>query len=151
MSDFRIVWSAANGRGDWQILAGDIATGDDLETALLFSLFTDREAAPDDEIPDDSGDRRGWWGDDDSGDDTGPTGSRLWLLSRRKSPTDQTLTDAYDYAAEAIQWLIDTGVVGSFTIVTQWVKPDMLGMSITAYQPDGTALQTYNWAWPVVN
>lgn len=151
MSDFKIVWDAANARGDWEVLAGDIATGDDLETALLFSLFTDREAAPDDEIPDGSGDRRGWWGDDDAGDDTGPTGSRLWLLSRRKSPTDQTLTDAYDYAAEALQWLIDAGVVGSFVIVTQWVKPDMLGMSITPYQPDGTALQTYNWAWPVVN
>ena len=151
MSDFKIVWDAANGYGDWKMLAGDIATGDDLEGALLFSLFTDREAAPDDEIPDDSGDRRGWWGDDDSGDDTGPTGSRLWLLSRRKSPTDKTLTDAYDYAAEAIQWLIDTGVVGSFTIVTQWVRPDELGMSITPYRPDGTALQTYNWAWPVVN
>jgi len=27
----------------------------------------------------------------------------------------------------------------------------MLGIAITAYQPDGTALQTYNWAWPVVN
>lgn len=151
MSDFKIVWDPANCRGDWQILAGDIATGDDLESALLLSLFTDREAAPDDEIPDDSGDRRGWWGDDDSGDDAGPTGSRLWLLSRRKSPTDRTLTDAYDYVAGAIQWLIDTGVVGSFAIVTQWVKQDMLGMSITAYRPDGSVMQTYNWAWPVVN
>ncbi|RDU99237.1 phage GP46 family protein [Trinickia dinghuensis] len=151
MSDFKIVWDAANARGDWQVLAGDIATGDDLETALLLSLFTDREAAPDDEIPDGSGDRRGWWGDDDSGDDTGPTGSRLWLLSRRKSPTDKTLTDAYDYVVEAIQWLIDTGVVGSFMVVTQWVKPDMLGISITAYQPNDAAMQSYNWAWPVVN
>jgi phage gp46-like protein len=134
-----------------QVSGGYLETGDDLETALLLSLFTDREAAPDDIIPDGSADRRGWWGDDYSDDDTGPTGSRLWLLSRRKSPTNQTLTDAYDYAAEAIQWLIDTGIVGSFVIVTQWVKPDTLGMSITPYQPDGTALQTYNWAWPVVN
>ena len=151
MSDFKIVWDVANARGDWQMLAGDIATGDDLETALLFSLFSDREAAPDDVIPDGSNDRRGWWGDDDDGGSTGPTGSRLWLLSRRTSPTDKTLTDAYDYVVEAIQWLIDTGVVGSFAVVTQWVQPDMLGISITAYQPDGTALQTYNWAWPMVN
>ncbi|KPD17271.1 Mu-like prophage protein gp46 [Burkholderia sp. ST111] len=151
MSDFKIVWDVANARGDWLMLAGDIATGDDLETALLFSLFSDRDAAPDDVIPDGSNDRRGWWGDDDDGDSTGPTGSRLWLLSRRTSPTDKTLTDAYDYVVEAIQWLIDTGVVGSFAVATQWVRPDMLGMSITAYQPDGTALQTYNWAWPMVN
>ncbi|HEM7839793.1 phage GP46 family protein [Burkholderia multivorans] len=147
MSDIKIVWDAANARGDWALIPGDIATGDDLETALLFSLFTDREAAPDDAIPDGSTDRRGWWGDDDSNDGLGPIGSRLWLLSRRTSPTDQTLRDAYDYIVEAIQWLIDTGVVARFDVAVQWVRADMLGAVITAWPPGGGAPRTFNWAW----
>lgn len=151
MSDFKIVWDAENSRGDWALIAGDIATGDDLESALLLSLFTDREAAPDDVIPDGSNDRRGWWGDDGVDDDTGPTGSRLWLLSRRISPTDQTLRDAYDYTVEAIQWLINTNVVARFDVKTQWVKSNMLGISIVAYPPDGSAPQTFSWAWNGVN
>ncbi|PXW23415.1 phage GP46 family protein [Paraburkholderia caballeronis] len=151
MSDIRIVWDVANARGDWALLADDIATGNDLETALLLSLFTDREAATDDVIPDGSNDRRGWWGDDGNIDGLGPTGSRLWLLSRRKSPTDQTLRDAYDYIVEAIQWLIDTGVVARFDVNVQWVKPDMLGAVVVAWPPDGGAAQTFNWAWSEVN
>ncbi|MEX3691891.1 phage GP46 family protein [Paraburkholderia sp. BR14263] len=147
MSDFKIVWDAQNACGDWALIAGDIATGDDLETALLFSIFTDREAADDDIIPDGSDDRRGWWGDDGNDDGTGPTGSRLWLLSRRTSPTDETLRDAYDYVTEAIQWLVDTGAVAGFSVAVQWVRSDMLGISITAYPPGGGAPQTYNWAW----
>ncbi len=151
MSDFKIVWDVANARGDWTLIAGDIATGDDLETALLLSLFTDAEAGPDDEIPDGSSDRRGWWGDDDSNDGEGPTGSRLWLLARRKSPTDKTLTDAYDYVVEAIQWLIDTGVVARFDVAAQWVKSDMIGIVIVAHPPGGGDPMTFSWAWPGAN
>jgi phage gp46-like protein len=147
MSDFKIIWDAVNGRGDWSLLANDIATGADLETALLFSCFSDREAADDDVIPDGSTDRRGWWGDDGQNDSTGPTGSRLWLLGRRKAPTDETLRDAYDYLVEAIQWLIDTGVVARFDVVVQWTRSNMIGSSITAWPPGGGAPQTYNWAW----
>ncbi|WP_028205022.1 phage GP46 family protein [Paraburkholderia nodosa] len=147
MSDIKIYWDAANGRGDWQLLANDIATGDDLQTALLFSLFSDREAADDDVIPDGSNDRRGWWGDDGTDDPTGLTGSRLWLLARRKSPTDETLRDAYDYIVEAIQWLIDTSVVARFDVGVQWARADMLASTIVAWPPGGGAPQTYNWAW----
>ncbi|MEX3967260.1 phage GP46 family protein [Paraburkholderia sp. EG286B] len=147
MSDIKIYWDAANGRGDWQLLANDIATGDDLQTALLFSLFSDRQAADDDVIPDGSNDRRGWWGDDGADDPTGLTGSRLWLLARRKSPTDETLRDAYDYIVEAIQWLIDKSVVARFDVGVQWARTDMLASTIVAWPPGGGAPQTYNWAW----
>ncbi|WP_321968833.1 phage GP46 family protein [Paraburkholderia tropica] len=151
MSDIKIYWDAANGRGDWRLLANDIATGDDLETALLFSLFSDREAASDDTIPDESTDRRGWWGDDGSDSDTRLTGSRLWLLARRKAPEDSTLQDAYDYIVEAIQWLIDDDVVGQFDVTVQWqqlgTRKNMIGASIVAWPPDGSAARTYNWAW----
>ncbi|CAB3783324.1 hypothetical protein LMG28688_01624 [Paraburkholderia caffeinitolerans] len=147
MSDIKIFWDVENARGDWGLLPNDIATGDDLETALLFSVFSDREAAADDQIPDGTTDRRGWWGDDGVNDGSGLTGSRLWLLSRRKSPTDETLRDAYDYLVESIQWLIDTSVVARFDVTVQWTRPNMIGSSIVAWPLDGGAPRTYNWAW----
>lgn len=151
MSDFTIVWDVANGRGDWNILAGDVQTGNDLATAILFSLFTDAEAAQDDIVPDESGDRRGWWGDDGENDGFAPTGSKLWLLSRRVSPTDVTLQDAYDYITSALQWLITSGVVARFDVTVQWVSEKMLGTTIIAWPPNGGTPQTYNWAWPGMN
>lgn len=134
-----------------KVSGGYLETGDDIETALLLSLFTDRLAASDDQIPDGSTDRRGWWGDDANVDGLGPTGSRLWLLSRRTSPTDKTLTDAYDYVAEAIQWMVTTGVVGRFDINVQWLSNDALGILIAAWPPSGGAPVTYNWAWKAMS
>ncbi|HDR9834526.1 MULTISPECIES: phage GP46 family protein [Burkholderia] len=151
MSDFKIVWDVMNSRGDWNILPGDVQTGDDLETALLFSLFSDAEAAADDAIPDGTTDRRGWWGDDGENDGLGPTGSKLWLLSRRTSPTDTTLQDAYDYVTSAIQWLISTGVVARFDVVVRWLDAKSLGTTIIAWPPGAGEPQTYNWAWPGMN
>jgi phage gp46-like protein len=52
---------------------------------------------------------------------------------------------------EAIQWLINTNVVSKFDVIVQWVKSDMLGISITAFPPDGSAPQTFNWAWSGVS
>jgi len=142
-TDITIFWDAMNNRGDWAVRGADLATGGDLETAILVSLFTDRMAAPDDEIPDGSGDPRGWWGDDG----TNQIGSRLWLLRRAKQ-TDETLQRAYDYVAEALQWLIDDGVVVKFDITVEWTRASMLGMNVIAYQQDGTSVATsYSWAW----
>lgn len=124
-----------------------LTTGNDLETAIIISLFSDRMAQPDDVIPDGTNDPRGWWADDEV-----PIGSRLWLL-RRSKQTKETLQKAYDYIAEALQWMLDDGVVGRFDISTQWVRASFLGAQITAYKPDGTLLTTgrYTWAWEGIN
>ena len=122
----------------------DLLSGNDLPTAILISLFTDRIAATDDVITDGTGDPRGWWGDLD---EDYPIGSRLWLLDRAKA-TDTTLQNARNYIVEALQWLIDDGVVASFDIITEWTRPNMLGAQITAHQPDGTKVTfQYSWAW----
>ncbi len=141
MSDIRISWSAADSRGDWVILPdGDLETGDDLATAILFSLFTDRVAGPDDVIPDGSADRRGWWGDE-------KIGSRLWLLDRAKQ-TEETRQRAADYIAEALQWLIDDGVVSRFDTTVVWVRNAMLGVRLVAYRSSGgTSTAAFDWAW----
>lgn len=147
MADTTIAWDTANSRGDWVFNAPVLETGNDLETAILISLFTDRIAAPGDVIPDGTNDPRGWWADADV-----PIGSRLWLLQRAKQ-IPETSQLAYTYIAEALQWLIDDGVVAQFDISVQWPSRGVLGAQITAYKQDGTTLMTglYSWAWNGIN
>jgi len=118
-------------RGDWLLAGPSLASGDDLQTAILISLFTDRLAAASDQTPD--GDRRGWWGDDPHH----LMGSRLWLLGRVKGPQD-VAKRAHDYAAEALQWLIDDQVVARFDINAQWIARSRLNLIVTAYRQDGS-------------
>ena len=123
---------------------GGLLTGNDLETAVLISLFTNRIANPDDFIPDGTGDPRGWWGD--YGEDK-PIGSRLWLLDRSKQ-TQEVLNNARDYIIEALQWLVDDGVVAGMDVQTEWTRTSFLGAQITLYQPTGPQIPlTYAWAW----
>lgn len=143
MSDIAISWDVPNSRGDWSLFGADLATDANLKTAIWISLFTDRLAAPDDEIPDGTYDRRGWWADDAAR----PIGSRLWLLDREKD-LDAVLQRAYDYIAEALAWLIDDDVVARFDISVERVRRGFLGATITAYQSSGYALSaTYEFAW----
>ncbi|WP_269501113.1 phage GP46 family protein [Burkholderia sp. IMCC1007] len=144
MPDITVIWDVDNSRGDWEFVAPALVTGNDLPSAVLISLFTDRAANPDDAIPDGSGDPRGWWGD--IGEDK-PIGSRLWLLDRSKQ-TQEVLSDARDYIFEALQWLVDDGVVASIDAQTQWVRDTFLGAQIVLYQPNGSQISmTYAWAW----
>lgn len=100
----------------------DLATEDGLRSAVISSLFTDRRAEPDDEIPDGSSDRRGWWPD--------PTmGSRLWLLARAKETPD-TLARARTYTIEALQWLVDDGVATAVDVTAEWTRRGVLGLHI---------------------
>src|SRR5471032_1175811 len=144
MSDTAITWIPALGIGDWALSGAQLATGNDIETAVYISLFSDRAANPDDVIPDGSGDPRGWWGD--TGQEQ-PIGSRLWLLGRAKQTTD-ALNLAKDYITEALQWLIDDGVVGSFDITVEWSAVGRLGANVVAHRPAGgpTAMQFF-WNW----
>lgn len=145
--DITLQWNAATNYADWVMNGPALAMGGDLQSAIIISLFSDRLAQPGDVIPDGSNDPRGWWGDDDV-----PLGSRLWLL-RRSKQIPETLQKAYDYIAEAVQWLIDDGVVARFDINVQWVQASVLGAQVTAYKQDGTTLMTgqYVWAWNGIN
>lgn len=147
MSDISTIWAPTLSRGDWVVAGPQLQSGNDLTTAILISLFTDRIAASDDAIPDGTNDPRGWWGDDAAL----PIGSRLWLLNRAKQTTD-TLSLAQGYIAEALQWLIDDGVVASFDIVTEWTRSGMLGAQVVAYEKSGTVVALNSSAvWGAIN
>lgn len=142
MSDTTIIWDPKQGLGDWALDGAQLQAGNDLVTAVYISVFSDRVAGADDVIPDGSGDPRGWWGDGDV-----VIGSRLWLL-RRSKQTIETLNLAKDYITEALQWLIDDGVVGSFDITVEWTAAGMLGANVVAHKPAGgpTSMQFF-WNW----
>lgn len=148
MADITTVWVPLDSRGDWVIDGAGLQSGNDLETAVYISLFTDRLANADDVIPDGTTDRRGWWGDEG---ESVPIGSRLWLLSRSVLTTAVALL-AQNYITEALQWLIDDGVAASVSVTTQIQKPTMLGAVIQIFKTDGTTVTLkYAWAWQGIN
>ena len=131
-TDIKTIWEPDKVLGDWQTGGGGLQDGNDLETAILISLFTDRLARTDDDI--DGDDRRGWWGDTNS---EYPIGSRLWLLRRGKLTTKVALK-AEDYANEALVWLLDDGVVTAISSNAQIVYPNRLNLIISYQQPTQT-------------
>jgi phage gp46-like protein len=142
MTDIATVWKDV--AGDWQMSGSQLASGGDLVTAVLISVFSDRLANTDDVIVDGSNDPRGWWGDMGA---SYPVGSRIWLLSRAKKTAD-ILLKAKDYLAEALQWLIDDGVVVKFDITTEWGEPNALYASVVAWRSDGSKVaQRFQWVW----
>lgn len=146
--DIFIRWDNLNAQGDWSLATGDLQTGQDLETACLVSLFTDRRATPDFVPTDGSSDRRGWWADPYN---DAPLGSNLWQLERAKKTRD-TLGLARRYAEEALRWLVDDGVAKEIVVNTSWlgtaIGSTMLGIGIAIVKPDGSLTRfTFGWAW----
>lgn len=158
MADIATRWSPGVGTADWALSLPDqliwtdgagnaivdqggglvsarfaagegLATGDDLLTAVLISLFTDAEAGPDDVIPDGTDDPRGWWG--------GPIGSKIWLRLRAKA-TPLVLALVKNDIEQALAWLLNDSVVATITVTTEWTRPKLLGAQVLLLRSDGT-------------
>jgi len=140
MSDIASFWNVDEMFADWQKGLGELTTGNDLQTAILDSLFTDRLARADDDYED--SDRRGWWGD--SGEES-QLGSRLWLL-RRKKLTPDVAKKAEEYSSEARNWVKVDGVVSEVIPVARIVLPDRLNL-IIRYQAPEKDWQEFRFYW----
>lgn len=144
MSDITTTWIVQSGTGDWSISGGALTSGNDLETAVLISLFTDRVAEATDIPPDGGDDRRGWWGDED---EDVPIGSRLWLLDRSRL-TPAVANTARIYIEEALRWLVDDEVATSVKALTAISGASQLNSIVTITRSDGTVVPLkFNWAW----
>lgn len=115
-----------------------------LPTAILLCLMSDRRAQPNDFIPDGSGDPRGWPGDaiDTS---IAPLGSRLWQL-RRRELTDEIANLAEIFALEALQTLIDQGVVASIDVTADAVLDvGRLELGVSLFRQNGQLAAAMNF------
>ena len=89
---------------------GDINTADFFDTAILYSLYGERRASPDEVVEPQF--RRGWIGNSDY-----ENGSKIWLLSQARL-TRTTLNRLQDEAEKALQWLVDDGHAVSISDVS---------------------------------
>lgn len=90
----------------------DLAPDASLASAVLLSLTCDRLAQPHEVARGE--DRRGWWADAFA-EDGDQFGSRLWLLAREKQ-LPSTVQRCKAYIEEALQWMIDDGLVRAMTV-----------------------------------
>lgn len=127
MADIRTVWM--DFAGDITVTGPSLVEDDGLETAVVISLFTDRRATEDDVLPGSPDDRRGWFGDSWPVVDGDLIGSRLWLLHREKQ-MQSVVSRAREYAAEALQWLIDDGIAKAVNVTAEIVRQGVLGLDI---------------------
>lgn len=136
MSDITLFWDSVTNTADWAILDGEIVTGNDLQTAVIVSLFTD-QVLPADQVPvDGSNDPRGWWGDTYTGD---PIGSLLWTLSRAII-TNRTalLSTAQQICQNALAWMTTDGVATAIQVQTYWIAANQMGITVIIVEPSTT-------------
>ena len=138
MTDLKLLWDDALSIADLEFADNDITKSTGLHTAVIISLFSDRRARDDDVLPDPTSlDKRGWFGDLISPAVTGDQiGSRLWLLEREKT-TPEVLKRAEEYCIEALQWMIDDGVVASIDIEVERQEA-LLAIKVELRKIDGS-------------
>lgn len=154
MSDLVFDLDPETGLCDLVFRDATLATGDDLTTPALVSLFTDARAKADDPLPAPGDtDRRGCWGDAFPAAVTGAVpeqdriGSRLWLLERELQ-TPETLARARLYAAEALAWMVSDGICRAVEVDASFPQPGWLQIDIDVERLDGSrfaAAWSINW------
>lgn len=110
---------------------GDIASGDQYDTAILVSLFTDRRALASEVARPER--RRGW-----IGNEVTPgieMGSRLWLLEQERA-TREVANLASDWATEALRWLVDDGYAIAVTATASFTASTLMA-TIQITRPTG--------------
>lgn len=134
MADLALRWDATAFAADLAVEANDLVTGEELKTAVLLSLFTDRRAEDGDQLPAGATDRRGWWADSHPVVVGDRIGSRLWLLAREKQ-TPAVLAQAEKFAKEALRWLTDDRVAERIEVTAEAPRDGVLGLTVDVLRP----------------
>ncbi len=134
---------------DIQIVGGDFLLGDDLETAIGLSLFTDRRATSAEIKEFQSGitdrqSRRGYWANTFRSIDQG---SGLWLLSRSKRQ-EITRSRAEALALESLQWILSDDIAEAVDVVATLSGASGLDIQVRILKPSGEDLNfKYQFVW----
>jgi phage gp46-like protein len=124
---------------------------DTLQTAIILSLFTDRRAGPDDRLPLNETNRRGWVGDafmpTTAGAPRDDWGTLLWLCYAGKVTAD-VLPFAEFTCKEGLAWLVREGIASRVLVTAQWAgeRADRLAVRPQIYQP-GQVSPVYDVLW----
>jgi phage gp46-like protein len=99
---------------DWQIKDGDLVNDNQLHSAVIIQIFTDKRIADDNiiDLPLGVDDKRGWWGDFFSPFEIG---SLLWTLYRQYL-TDEVIENAQRYVQDALRPLIKQGAAAKSSV-----------------------------------
>lgn len=140
MMDIALFYQAQALRIDAALDGGLLLTDESLFTATVISLFTDKLAGPDDELPATEDWRRGWWGDALAAKPGDQIGSHLWLLFRCKQ-TEETRRRGEEYARAALVWMLEDSVARAVDVEANWLEPatGILCIAIAIHKPDGSA------------
>ena len=158
MNDIRIVQGAADFgiTLDWMMTPqGGLDTSQQLASAIITALGTDRLADPSDILPGDDNNRRGWWGDLETSEiwNGWPIGSRLWLLERSKitgqeSRDGSTVGRVETYIREAIQPFLDHRIIGNSTVLVERNGTGRIDALIRLYRGTGDVIDLrFNDLW----
>lgn len=146
-----LIWDIDEGVADLVIDTGnaDLKRQAALETAVIIALFTDKRADASDSFlngTDPAADPRGWPGDFFEDQEVG---SHLWLLFEQTISLD-VLRRFKEYAEQALQVLIDQGVVARYNVEVQRnaSNTERVDMSVVLFSSDGS--QKYNRRFEVV-
>lgn len=146
MSDITLVFKEKTKVYDTSVSNGDLLTSNDLESAVIVSLFTWARAKKSE--VDENSPRFGWWGDKIETDSTDSTGSKLYLLKRRKI-TDETMAQAKEYIEEALFWMVEDKVISELLVVVERDQDDKnrVNASIELIRGDKTKTMRFNDLW----
>jgi phage gp46-like protein len=143
MGDIRMVFNAATFSCDFAMAGPGLVLGNELESAVLISLFTDALADPEDLLPPGQAiDRRGWWADSYENEQIG---SKLWQVFWRQT-TQDTLNWARDTALKALQWMLDDQVASDLSVDVQFLGKGRMGIDIVITEPSGQR-SPFSYAW----
>ena len=118
---------------------------DPLTRAVVISFFTHRRADPDDnaDVP------MGWWGDTWPAVANDRYGSKLWLLQRSKL-TNALVNTVRTYLRDALQWMLDDGVVSRIDIDIQRTGINELSNQVVLWRRDGPVIISFSDLWSVI-
>jgi phage gp46-like protein len=151
MADISIVWDPVTGTGDFAMSGSGLLLGNDLQTAVIISLFTDGQADPGDIVYDT--DPRGWWADTYAAledpaltplpDDR--TGSKLWQVFVRPRNQD-TLNWLQDEVGKSLAWMLTDGVASSIEVQPLFTTSGGVGAIVTITANGVPTVYDFAWA-----
>lgn len=149
IGDIRLTYDVYEQYVDFILADRDVERDAGLETAMMITLLTDKQADIEDELPDESGYRGGWFGDAIPVVADYKIGTKLWLLQRAKT-ISEIPARAKEYLKDGFQWMVDDGIVQAVNIIVERRRDlkTTLSFALSFVKPEGQTIFYkfyYNW------